>query len=156
MKFGFAIIALITASFAFAQYPTAPAGKDAKKTAPADKKKAADTKAEEPEAKIEGMAIARPDGRFLGLEVKDSKFVLSFYDKNKKEMAPDVARATMRWPVKYQPGDERTVLNPAGDGKTLTSGKTVKPPHFFKVYMSLFVEGSDEAVESYAVDYRSP
>jgi hypothetical protein len=58
----------------------------------------------------------------------------------------------VRWPVKYQPGDERAVLNPSGTA--LTSSKVVKPPLVFKVFIGLYVEGNDKAVESYVVDYH--
>lgn len=104
---------------------------------------------------IKGIEIVRPNGTFLGLEVVNNNFVLTFYDVKKKKMTADVARATMRWPVKYQPTDERTVLNPAADGMSLTSTKPVRPPHAFKVFVALFVEGSETAVENYVVDYRS-
>ena len=117
------------------------------KAAPASEKKA-----EEP-PKIEGLTIARPNGTFLGLQVVKGNFVLTFYDKEKKKAKVDMARATLRWPVKYQPADERTVLNP-GAASTLTSAKGVRPPLNFKVYLSLFVEGNETAVESYVVDYR--
>ncbi|ACB74989.1 hypothetical protein [Opitutus terrae] len=115
-------------------------------------KPAADKTAEEPQ--IAGVEIPRPNGAFLGLEIVRNNFVLSFYDANKEKVAPDVARATMRWPVKYQPTDERTVLNPGGDGTSLTSPKVVRPPHNFRVFIALFVEGNDSAVETYSVDVR--
>jgi cytochrome c1 len=124
--------------------PQAPA---AAKTAPGAEKKPAEV------PKIDGLTITRPNGAFLGLQVLNGNFVLTFYDKEKKKAKVDVARAVLRWPVKYQPADERTVLNPGGPN-TLTSAKGVRPPLNFKVYVSLFTEGSDAAVESYVVDYR--
>jgi hypothetical protein len=105
-------------------------------------------------AKIEGVTIERPNGTFLGLQIKDNNFVLTFYNKKKEKMAPDVTRATVRWPVKYQPNDERTVLNPGGDEFSLSSPRTVRPPHNFKVYLLLFVDGNDDPVESYNLSYR--
>lgn len=113
---------------------------------PAPKKKA------EPMGKIDGIEIARPSGAFLGLQLVNSNFVLSFYDAQKHRTTADVARATLRWAVKYQPQDERAVLNPSADGQSLTSAKTIRPPHSFKVFLALFVEGNDSAVESYSVD----
>ena len=112
---------------------------------------AADEKAP---AKIEGIPITRPNGTFLGLQIKDNNFVLTFYDKQKKKMTPDVARATVRWPVKYQPNDERAVLNPGGDEFSLTSPRTVRPPHTFKVFLLLFVDGNEDPAESYNLDYH--
>jgi hypothetical protein len=129
--------------------------KDGSKAPAADAKKApAPTKKkEDPPAKIDGVAISRPNGGFLGLQVLNNNFVLTFYDAKKKKVAPDVARATFRWPVKYQPGPERTVLNPNG-GFALTSAKDIRPPLTFKVFISLFVEGKEDAVESYTVDFH--
>lgn len=115
-------------------------------------KPAADQKAEEPQ--ISGVEIPRPNGAFLGLEIVNNNFVLTFYNAKKEKVAPDVTRATMRWPVKYQPTDERTVLNPGGDGTSLTSPKVVRPPHNFRVFIALFVEGTDSAVETYSIDVR--
>jgi hypothetical protein len=110
--------------------------------------------AEEPEPQIPGITIPRPQGGFLGILVEGGNFKLSFYDAKKKPAPVDVTRATARWPVKYQPQDERTVLNPNGDGTALTSGFFVHPPLAFRLYLSLFVEGRDDAVESYVINFR--
>jgi hypothetical protein len=107
-----------------------------------------------PEPKIPGFAVARSSGGFLSILVEDGKFKVSFYDAKKKPAPVDVARATARWPVHYKVFDERTVLNPDPDGAVLTSPKFVRPPYTFKLYLSLFVEGSAEAVESYVIDFR--
>ena len=104
---------------------------------------------------VDGVTIARPNGQFLGLQIVNNSFVLSFYNEQKHKIAPDVTRATLRWPVKYQPADERAVLNPGSDGTSLTSAKTVRPPHNFKVALALFTEGSETAVETYSVDYHA-
>lgn len=112
----------------------------------------AKAKTEEAEGKIDGLAIPRAVG-FLGLKLVDNHFVLSFYDAKKKQIAPDAARATLRWSVHYQPQDERTVLNPSGDGQTFTSVKFVKPPHRFKLFMSLYAENGDQPLESFVIDF---
>lgn len=154
-------LVLVAASRGFGQ--TAPAAKSAAPVAPpkaaapqgsvAGKAAPGAEKKKEEAPKIEGLTIARANGTFLGLQVVNGNFVLTFYGKDKKKAKVDVVRATLRWPVKYQPTDERTVLNPGGPN-TLTSSKVVKPPLNFKVYLGLFVEGSDAAAESYVVDYR--
>ncbi len=115
----------------------------------------ADTSAkkDEPAPKIEGMEIARGAKGFLGLEVKGGTFKLSFYDEKKKSKKPDVVRATMRWNPNYQPNREYYVLE-SGDGKSLSSPQTVRPPYNFKLFLSLYVEGQDEPVESFVVDFR--
>jgi hypothetical protein len=126
---------------------------DVNKSTPAtpDAKKPA---APEPEPQIPGIIISRAKGGFLGILVENGNFKLSFYDAKKKPAQVDVARATARWPVKYRLGDERTVLNPNGDGTALTSGTFVRPPLVFKLYLSLFVEDRNDAVESYVIDFR--
>lgn len=126
---------------------------DAKATAA--KKAAADkaAKKEEPPAKIEGMEIGRGAKGFLGLQVVGGNFKLSFYDAKKKPVAPDVVRAVLRWTPNYKPGTEIYVLG-AGDGKSLSAPKTVRAPYSFKLFMSLFVEGEENPVESYVVDFR--
>lgn len=155
----FIVLALAVASDAFGQSaprsgPGAPPAKTAApQVSPAGKAAPASEKKAEEAPKIDGLTIPRPNGTFLGLQVVNGNFILTFYDKEKKKTKVDAARATLRWPVKYQPADERTVLNP-GAASTLTSAKGVRPPLNFKVYLSLFVEGSDTAAESYVVDYR--
>ena len=108
----------------------------------------------EPEPQIPGIIIPRAKGGFLGILVDNGNFKLSFYDAKKKPVQVDVVRATARWPVKYRLGDERTVLNPNGDGTALTSGTFVRPPLVFKLYLSLFVENRNDAAESYVIDFR--
>jgi hypothetical protein len=127
---------------------TLPMVAASKPTAPAA------TKVEEKTPVIPGIEIERPNGAFLGLQIVDNHFVLSFYDVKKKPASADVNRATLRWPVKYQPNDERTVLNRSADGTALSSGMTVRPPRKFKVFMSLFVDGNESAVESYTIDFH--
>src|SRR5688572_20268399 len=79
------------------------------------------------ENKIAGVTIPRPTGEFLGLEISNNNFVLTFYDAKKKKKPIDVVRATLRWPVRYQPNDERLVLNPGSDGTSLTSARVIRP-----------------------------
>lgn len=110
--------------------------------------------AKEPMGQVDGIEIPRPGGTFLGLQVVNNNFVLTFYDAKKHKVAADVSRATARWSVKYQPNDERVLLSASGDEAVLTSPKTVKPPHVLKVRLGLFAGDGEEAVESYVVDYH--
>ena len=123
--------------------PVAPAKAAAKKPAP---------KIEE-EPKIDGVTIPRSQGGFLGLSVDNGTFKLSFYDENKKAVAADVTRATARWNASHKIGDDRTVLNPGPDGKSLIGGKPVRPPFVFKVFLTLLKGEGEEAaaVENYTV-----
>jgi hypothetical protein len=111
-------------------------------------------KTEEP--KIDGIVIARPNGTFLGLKVEDNKFKLSFYDKKKKPMQVDVARASLWWNPNYTVSRERSVLNPTPDGKSLDGGIPIRGPHAFIVHIALIQgEGeAGEAAETYTVDFK--
>lgn len=116
--------------------------------------KGATAPAAKAEPTIKGIVLNRPKGGFLGLTVEGNNFKLSFYDAKKKPAPVDVALATARWPVHYSAYDERAVLTPNGDGTALTSPKYVRPPYAFKLYLSLFKEGSQDAVESYVIDFH--
>lgn len=146
-----ASLALATTIVAQTPAPKTPAPKTGK----AGKEKAA--KKEEPPEKIEGMEIPRGANGFMGLQIVDSTFKLAFYDAKKKAVAPDVSQAVLRWSPKYQRNDERVVLERSADGKSLASPRIIRPPHAFKLYMTLFKEPSPgtEAVaaENYVIDF---
>jgi hypothetical protein len=140
-----------------------PAGKgaaDAKAksgAAPAAAPGKAAPKKEEPPPKIDGMEIARTSKGFLGIEIKNGMYRLSFYDEKKKPAAPDVERAALRWDPKYKVGQERVVLTAGGDGKSLGSDRNIRPPYQFKLFITLLKDGPDgqaAAVENYTVDFR--
>jgi hypothetical protein len=110
-------------------------------------------KKEDEIGKIEGIEIPHGKG-FMGIQLVNSTFKLSFYDEKKKPTAPDVARAMLRWKVNYQPTDERAVLNPSG-ANALASPQVVRPPHTFKLNMTLLKgEGDDAASEFMAIDFH--
>lgn len=138
-----------------------PADPKAAPTKPGVTTKAGVTKApakkeekKEEEPIIPGANIARPNGTWLGLEVVNGNFKLSFYDEKKKPQAVDVTRATARWPNPRAPGDNRTVLNPSGTA--LVGAKPVIPPFNFTVFLTLLQGDGDEAkaVETYQVPFR--
>jgi len=118
------------------------------------KKKDNGKKPEEP--KIDGIVINRPDGTFLGLTLVDGRFKLTFYSKQKKPQRVDVVRASARWPNLHGPGQNRAVLNPAGDGTYLMGSQFVRGPYTFKLFLTL-VKTDDESgpVETYTVDFRA-
>ncbi len=120
--------------------------------APARQTVKKDAKAEEP--KIEGTVLNRPDGTFLGLTLQEGKFKLSFYDKEKKPMPVNVLRAAARWPNPHGPGQNRTVLNPAGDGTYLLGSLFVRGSHSFRLTIVLIAQEGGEAAETYTVDFR--
>jgi hypothetical protein len=105
---------------------------------------------------ILGQTIARANGTFLGLQVINGNFVLSFYDKKKKPMVPDVTRVAARWPNlrSATTGDNRAILNP--EGNVLVGNKPVIPPLNFNLHLTFLVgDGEDaQAVESIVVPFR--
>jgi hypothetical protein len=107
-------------------------------------------------ATIEGLTIPRGD-RFLGLQIKDGNFRLTFYDAKKKPMPPDVARAVLRWDTKAKSGPERALLTPGGDAHSLTSERVIRPPYLFK--LTIILMGNNPAAdevggEVHVVDFR--
>ncbi|MEY4940571.1 MAG: hypothetical protein RIQ93_2306 [Verrucomicrobiota bacterium] len=112
-------------------------------------------KKEEP-ATIEGQSIPRGD-RFLGLQIKDGNFKLTFYDAGKKPIPPDVARAALRWDTKTKFGPDRVLLTPGGDAHSLTSERVIRPPYFFKLTLVLLGDNAaaDEVGgEVHVIDFR--
>ena len=110
-------------------------------------------KKEDEIGKIEGIEIPHGKG-FMGIQLVNGTFKLSFYDEKKKPTAADVTRAVLRWKVNYQPTDERAVLNPSG-ANALASPQVIRPPHTFKLNMTLIKgEGDDAASEFMAIDFH--
>jgi hypothetical protein len=158
MKFPAVLLsAVIAVGVMQAQTTPAPKPTDGQpapgKAAPPAKK---DEKKVEVLPKIPGAEVARPNGTFLGLELVEGKFKLTFYSNKKKPMAVDVTRATARWPNTRTgtPSDYRTVLN--GTGTALFSEKYVQPPYIFNVTLTLLRGEGDEAkaVETYVIPFR--
>jgi hypothetical protein len=118
-------------------------------------KKAEPAKKEEP--KIKGVVVSRGEKGFMGVEIVGSSFKITFYDTKKKPIAPDVARAALRWDAKYKVGQERVILNPDPDGKSLSNPRTIRPPYHFKLYITLVQEATekeDPAGETHVIDFR--
>ena len=133
--------------------PAKPAAGAPAKTKAGDKKKK-----EEPPPKIDGIEVSRGERGFLGVKLDGNTFKISFYNREKKPMPVDVTGAALRWPVKYQPNDERAFLTPVGDGKALGSDKIVKPPYVFKLYITLLTDassgGETPPAETYVIDFH--
>jgi hypothetical protein len=121
------------------------------------------TPTEEPMGTISGTAIQRSHGGWLGLELKDQNFWLTFYSDKKKPVAADVAAVVLWWPVNYQPNNERVELTPSSKPAVLTSPMVIKPPYSFKLHISLLTDTGDGAThpagstapepESYIIDF---
>ena len=120
----------------------APAG-SAAASAAAKKKNAA-------EIELPGIVQPRANGGFLTVEVEGGKYKISFFDKDKKEMPADIARATARWDTNKKIHQDRTVLNLSEDGKTLRGIEFVSPPYTFKLFLTL-LDSEGKAVENYVI-----
>jgi hypothetical protein len=110
------------------------------------------------EPKIDGIEVPRGELGFLGVEIVNGTFKISFYDKKKKPIAADVMRAVLRWDPKYKVGQERVVLNLSDDGKSLSSPKTIRPPYSFKLFITLLkdaTETADPVGETHVIDFRA-
>jgi hypothetical protein len=130
--------------------PTSGVKADAKPAAKKDDKK----KKEEAPARIDGVTVARGAG-FLGIQIVDGHFKVSFYDAKKKPLPPDVASAVLRWKVNYQPDLEHTQLTPGGGANSLTSEKVIRQPYSFKLTLLLLKsDGDDASTETLQVDFQ--
>lgn len=105
------------------------------------------------EPALPGAVVERSGGGFLSLTVEGGKFKLSFYDAKKKPAAPDAVRATTRWDPVNKAGQERSILNLSEDGQALVGNVFVRPPHIFRVYLSLLGEDG-QSLESHVINFR--
>ncbi len=112
------------------------------------------TETPEAEPKILGTVVTRADGTFLGLEVVAGNFKLSFYDAEKKAIAPNVSQARATWPNPRGQGNLRTMLNLSENA--LVGANPVLPPYTYDVRLVL-LQGTGEqqqVVESFVVPFR--
>jgi hypothetical protein len=107
---------------------------------------------DEQEGTISGMPIQRGQG-WIGIELDDNTFKMTFYNAKKKPVAADASSAVLWWPVHYQPNPERTELVPTGDPAVLASSYSVKPPHTFILHITLLFTGKPDTTESYVVNF---
>ncbi|HLP09435.1 MAG TPA: hypothetical protein VK178_14830 [Opitutaceae bacterium] len=105
------------------------------------------------EKNLAGILITRANGGFLNLKVDGGKFVMAFYDKDKKAVAPDVTKATVRY-RKFKT-DQRFFLAGGADGKTLSSPLPVDRPYVFNtVHIVLFDDNEETPAETYVKNFR--
>ena len=147
-------LAFVCAVWAQEPAPTVPAKAPAKKAEAG--KKAEPAKPEEP-APIQGIVVSRGALGFMGVEIVDSTFKISFYDAKRKPVKADVTRALLRWDSKARSGSERVMLNLSDDGKSLASSRNIRPPYLFKLFITLLKDtaaGEEAASETHVVDFR--
>ncbi len=107
-----------------------------------------------PAPTIPGLTIVRANGTFLGLQVVDARFKLSFYDAKKKAVAPDVSRVAARWPNPRAVGDFHDVLSPSGNA--MVGFRPVTAPFSYNLHLILLQGEGDDAkvVETFVVPFR--
>jgi hypothetical protein len=110
---------------------------------------------EEKEGTVSGIPVQRPQGGWLGVEVVGRTFRITFYNDKKKPVPADATSVVMRWPVRYQPNDERTELLPTDDTSVMASAYAVKGPLTFKLHITLLTEGKPDATEAYTIDFHA-
>ena len=100
-----------------------------------------------------GVNVARSGG-WINVVVEGNRFVVTFYDAKKKPAAADARHGTVRY-VYAAKNPSRVVLNLREDGAALVSPPTVRPPHVFKLFLSLDAQEGEEPAETYSVGYPS-
>ena len=123
---------------------------------PGSAKKTDAAKTEAP-PQIEGIVVPRGTLGFMGVQIVNSTFKISFYDAKRKPVKADVTRALLRWDSKARSGSERVMLNLSDDGKSLGSSRNIRPPYLFKLFITLLKDsaaGEEAAGETHVVDFR--
>jgi hypothetical protein len=106
------------------------------------------------EKNLVGILIPRNNGGFTNLKIDGGKFTMTFFDANKKAIAPDVTHAT----VKYRKGksNHRHLLVAVG-GKSLQAPTPVDRPYIVNgMHVVLFDDNEDTAAEAYTVNFKQP
>lgn len=97
-----------------------------------------------------GVNIPRKEGGWINVEGSGTRFIVKFYDKEKKPVPPDVERGLARFNYAAK-NDTRAPLH--REGETLTTPATIRPPHNFQVILSLFTGEVGEPREVYTFRY---
>jgi len=138
--FALGVVLMCAGATRAADYP--PPKSPPSKSSPSAKKK-------EYELPKAGKNIERQKGGWLNIEGTGTRFVVKFFDKEKKPVPPDVERGLARFNYAAK-NDTRAPLN--REGETLVTPATVKPPHNFLIILSLFSSEAEPA-ETYTVKY---
>jgi len=120
------------------------------KPAPAKQEETAKAEGDEAEPTIPGVSAKRANGGYVGVTVDANGFTVSFYDSKKKQVDCDVAQAAIRWRPSYTVVEERRMLNPSGDGKTLPSA-SVRAPYNFR-FRLILLDAAGAAVDSFSLN----
>ena len=89
----------------------------------------------------------------MSLAIEKGVFHLRFYNAERTLLPAPAIRATARWNPPLKTGFSRSVLLPADEGMALVGNTFVKPPHQFRVYLTL-IGSNEQVLGSYTVDYQ--
>lgn len=106
-----------------------------------------------PELPKTGVNLARPAGGWLNVEVVGNRFVLSFFDAEKKPVPADRPGGVVRYVYTARENKPPAPLAPSEDGLKLVTPARIRPPHVFRVYIVLRGERPEDADESYNFRY---
>jgi hypothetical protein len=101
------------------------------------------------ESMIPGVVLARPDGRFLGVETEGVTMRVTFYNREKEREPAEAVRISARWT------DTRprfTVLLPVTP-ETLVSPSVLSRPFSYIVFLAL-VGADDQVIETHSLRLR--
>ncbi len=104
------------------------------------------------EVPLPGVSIPY-EGGWMSLAVEKGVFHLRFYDAAREPLPAPAIRATARWNPPMKTGFSRSVLLPADEGRALVGNTFVKPPHTFRVYLTL-IGANDQVLGSYTIDFK--
>ena len=104
---------------------------------------------------IEATTVARGPG-FIGVQIVNGVCKLTAYNAKKKPVAAYFTRVVLRSNVPSQKLPERTQLLPGGGLGAFTSEKIVRPPHSFRLSITLFNGDADTApAETLSLDFSA-
>lgn len=107
--------------------------------------------AAEEEAKIEGHAISRANGHYLGVELDGLRLRVTFYGPDKKKETADASRIAVRWDHPRQTGGFKNAVLTPESAEALASPGVFMPPHTYNVFLVLI--GADEKpIENFVVN----
>lgn len=139
----------ITLGLALTASATALAADPAQK-GPVPTKADSSVKTKADELPKSGVNIARKKGGWVNVEGSGARVVVKFFDAEKKPVPPDVERGLARFNYTAK-NDVRAPLHREGD--TLVTTSTVRPPHVFRVFLTLLAPSASDAEETLAFKY---
>ena len=108
---------------------------------------------DKPELPKSGINLERPAGGWINVEVVGNRFVLSFFDAEKKPVPTDRPGGVVRYVYTARENKPPAPLARSEDGLKLVTPAKIRPPHTFHVHIVLRGERPEDADESYNFRY---